>query len=206
MRQLLHKRKLDCVPSHILLGQSVESQAMADLRIPWLLKIPARHFLSVEPLIAPVDLSPWMRPANSQQTHFEYWEAESFRLLLSNSETIRREHWVSIFCWEVTHIFDEQIDAFLAYRRCVDWEVPNVGQTFLVEANTLLARRALPTRRMIISKLLSVGADPEPLLKSAGASKLPEEVRTELMLTRERRKRKEDAMNDDAMETDLQLI
>jgi protein gp37 len=43
------------------LGVSVENQAAADERIPWLLKTPAaKRFLSVEPLLEKVDLSAWM--------------------------------------------------------------------------------------------------------------------------------------------------
>lgn len=42
---------------NVWLGTSVENQPMADLRIPTLLKIPAaKRFLSVEPLLGPVDL------------------------------------------------------------------------------------------------------------------------------------------------------
>jgi protein gp37 len=45
------------VPHNVWLGTSVENQAMADLRIPRLLAIPARiHFLSVEPLLEGIDL------------------------------------------------------------------------------------------------------------------------------------------------------
>ena len=42
---------------NVWLGVSVENQARADERIPWLLKTPAAvRFLSVEPLLGPVDL------------------------------------------------------------------------------------------------------------------------------------------------------
>jgi protein gp37 len=42
---------------NVWLGTTVENQAMADLRIPVLLSIPAKvHFLSCEPLLGPVDL------------------------------------------------------------------------------------------------------------------------------------------------------
>ncbi len=42
---------------HVWLGVSVENQEMANLRIPQLVRIPARlRFLSIEPLIAPVKL------------------------------------------------------------------------------------------------------------------------------------------------------
>ena len=46
---------------NIWLGTSVESQAMADKRIPVLASIPARtRFLSCEPLFGPLDLTPWL--------------------------------------------------------------------------------------------------------------------------------------------------
>ncbi len=45
-------------PPHIWIGTSVESQEWADKRIPELLRIPAAvRFLSVEPLLGPVDLT-----------------------------------------------------------------------------------------------------------------------------------------------------
>lgn len=43
------------------LGTSVENQATADGRIPLLLKTPAAvRFLSIEPMLAPIDLSGWL--------------------------------------------------------------------------------------------------------------------------------------------------
>jgi len=49
------------VPENIWLGTSCEDQKRADERIPHLLKVPARvRFLSCEPLLGPVDLSPWL--------------------------------------------------------------------------------------------------------------------------------------------------
>ena len=48
-------------PSNVWLGTSVENQAAADDRIPYLLKVPVRvRFLSCEPLLGPVDLSHWL--------------------------------------------------------------------------------------------------------------------------------------------------
>ena len=45
-------------PAHVWLGTSVEDQDAADKRIPALLEIPAAiRFLSIEPLLGPVDLS-----------------------------------------------------------------------------------------------------------------------------------------------------
>ena len=50
------------VPSNLWLGVSVENQHLADERIPHLLMTPTTgvRFLSVEPLLAPVDLRRWM--------------------------------------------------------------------------------------------------------------------------------------------------
>lgn len=51
----------DALPRNVWLGTSVEDQAAADMRIPQLLRIPASvRFLSVEPLLGPVDLEPWL--------------------------------------------------------------------------------------------------------------------------------------------------
>lgn len=48
-------------PINVWIGTSVEDQIRADERIPALLKIPARRrFLSVEPMLEPVDLSMWL--------------------------------------------------------------------------------------------------------------------------------------------------
>ncbi len=45
------------VPDHIWIGVSVENQAAADERIPFLLQTPAaKRFVSLEPLLGPVDL------------------------------------------------------------------------------------------------------------------------------------------------------
>lgn len=43
-------------PANVWAGTSVEDQENADRRIPLLLQVPARRFLSVEPLLGPIDL------------------------------------------------------------------------------------------------------------------------------------------------------
>lgn len=49
-------------PANVWIGTSVEDQERADKRIPELLKIPAAvRFLSVEPLLATVDLRPYLQ-------------------------------------------------------------------------------------------------------------------------------------------------
>lgn len=53
----LMTRGLQALPSNIWMGTSVENQEQADKRILYLLNIPARiRFLSMEPLLGPVDL------------------------------------------------------------------------------------------------------------------------------------------------------
>lgn len=48
---------------HVWLGVTAENQARADERIPVLLDTPAAvRFVSVEPMLGPVDLARWMRP------------------------------------------------------------------------------------------------------------------------------------------------
>lgn len=44
-------------PSNVWAGTTVENQKRADERIPHLLQVPAKRFLSMEPLLGPVDLS-----------------------------------------------------------------------------------------------------------------------------------------------------
>ncbi len=44
-------------PSHVRIGASVENQEWADKRIPELLKVPAKNFLSVEPMLNNIDLN-----------------------------------------------------------------------------------------------------------------------------------------------------
>jgi protein gp37 len=51
---------------NVWLGTTVENQAEADRRIPQLLAVPAaRHFLSCEPLLGPVDLKRFLRRGDS---------------------------------------------------------------------------------------------------------------------------------------------
>lgn len=48
-------------PRNVWLGTTVENQAMADLRIPQLLAIDAaKHFVSIEPMLGPIDLAPYL--------------------------------------------------------------------------------------------------------------------------------------------------
>jgi protein gp37 len=52
-------------PSNVWLGTTVENQQYAEIRLPELLQYPTtRRFLSCEPLLGPVDLSPWIAGRN----------------------------------------------------------------------------------------------------------------------------------------------
>jgi protein gp37 len=49
-------------PTNVWLGTTVEDQEWAEERLPHLLENPARvRFISAEPLLGPVDLSPWLQ-------------------------------------------------------------------------------------------------------------------------------------------------
>lgn len=55
-------------PNNVWIGSSIENQKLAELRLPYLLSIPAAvRFLSCEPLLGPLDLRLWFtrRPYNS---------------------------------------------------------------------------------------------------------------------------------------------
>lgn len=59
-------------PDNVWLGTSVENQEQADIRIPVLAKIPARvRFLSMEPLLGPVDLMPLLTEPTGKFRTFE---------------------------------------------------------------------------------------------------------------------------------------
>lgn len=58
VRQWLHAWIFRQPPANVWIGTSVENQATAEVRIPYLLRVPASvRFLSCEPLLGPIDLS-----------------------------------------------------------------------------------------------------------------------------------------------------
>ncbi|KKN32686.1 hypothetical protein LCGC14_0811470 [marine sediment metagenome] len=62
MCQIVLKHIIKPFPN-VHLGVSVENQATANERIPWLLKTPAAvRWISLEPMLGPVDLRPWLGP------------------------------------------------------------------------------------------------------------------------------------------------
>ncbi|MEV4887878.1 phage Gp37/Gp68 family protein [Nonomuraea sp. NPDC055795] len=78
---------------NVLLGVSVEDQRRANLRIPTLLQTPAtRRFLSCEPLLGPVDLSPWL--GLEWMESFEGWGQEMFASLSGRVGIAGGLHWI----------------------------------------------------------------------------------------------------------------
>lgn len=61
-------------PPNVWLGVTVENQELADLRIPQLIEIPALvKFLSLEPLLGPVDLGRWIGDWDCHQCGERFW-------------------------------------------------------------------------------------------------------------------------------------
>lgn len=55
MREMLPSDWLECERPNVWFGTTVENQEYADLRIPYLLRVPARvRFLSIEPMLGPI--------------------------------------------------------------------------------------------------------------------------------------------------------
>jgi len=53
----LETHELVDVPIHIMLGVSAENQTYFDQRVPFLAKLPARRFVSLEPLLGSIDIA-----------------------------------------------------------------------------------------------------------------------------------------------------
>ena len=67
IKQLVPQGWLQSWPGHVWIGTSVGTQQAAEKRIPYLLNIPAPiRFLSCEPLVEQVTLSPWLSTRSAQ--------------------------------------------------------------------------------------------------------------------------------------------
>lgn len=70
IRDMIPSRWRRSLPDNVWIGTSVEDQAMADLRIPELLSIPAKvRFLSMEPLLGNVTLEKWLPHSHDEYPH-----------------------------------------------------------------------------------------------------------------------------------------
>lgn len=68
--EAIHNSGLDWPIANVALGVSVENQAMADQRIPHLLRTPATtRFISYEPALGPVDFSEYLKPEKTCDGH-----------------------------------------------------------------------------------------------------------------------------------------
>jgi protein gp37 len=75
---------------NVWLGVSVEDQQRADERIPLLLQTPAAvRFLSVEPLLGPVDLSPWLAcgPEKAEWFLAHYGDSQPLSWIIAGGES-----------------------------------------------------------------------------------------------------------------------
>lgn len=78
---------LDRWPAHIWVGTTVESQEFAELRVPELLKVPARvRFLSCEPLLGVLDVAKWLRP-DPCVDHYDPVLSECVQWVISGGES-----------------------------------------------------------------------------------------------------------------------
>ncbi len=76
---------------HVWIGATIVNQAEADRDIPKLLDVPARvRFLSMEPLLGPVDIKPWL-----QQKFFHGGRALNGRAMMRSHPTERLD-WVIV--------------------------------------------------------------------------------------------------------------
>lgn len=76
-------------PRNVWIGTTVENQQAADERIPHLLRVPARvRFLSCEPLLGPVDLSPWLLQSQCQRCLKMYQDKGDYEDCPSCGESI----------------------------------------------------------------------------------------------------------------------
>jgi protein gp37 len=72
--RMLDKLGLSDPPRNVWLGTSVENQEWADKRIPPLVGTPAFvRFLSCEPLLAPIDLRPFLAPRRNRRHGSLHW-------------------------------------------------------------------------------------------------------------------------------------
>lgn len=87
MRDFILRQKGDLYRhwGHIWLGVTAENQARADERIPILLDTPAVHrFVSVEPMLGPVDLAPWTTTPRRMATEIN--RSIDYHLAMGGSE------------------------------------------------------------------------------------------------------------------------
>lgn len=120
---------------HVWLGVSVDDQKRAELRIPALLDTPAAvRFLSCEPLLGPVDLSPWIRATDCPETTAVNPSPLSW--VITGGESGRRARPAHPGWFR--RIRDECLTAGVAYfhKQNGEWREPMAGEDY----DTMLGR------------------------------------------------------------------
>jgi protein gp37 len=64
MANFINARHPQGVPRYLACGISVENQEIANDRIPHLVKVKGWRFVMIEPMVGPIDLSPWIKDVN----------------------------------------------------------------------------------------------------------------------------------------------
>jgi protein gp37 len=72
IRNMVPRAWLHYWPRHVITGCTVENQKRADERLPHLVNIPGRHFVSMEPLLGPVDLTYALFNGGDSLSHIEH--------------------------------------------------------------------------------------------------------------------------------------
>jgi hypothetical protein len=110
---------------NVWLGTSVENQAAADERIPHLLRCPAAvRFLSCEPLLEPVQLPAWLKPAYDNGK-FRGWDVPGVSLRVHGGSEDHFIKWVIVGGESGPGARPCEVDWVRAIiRRCIEAEVP----------------------------------------------------------------------------------
>lgn len=104
-------------PKNVWLGTSIENQAAADERIPHLLAVPAAvRFLSVEPLLGPVDLCRWL-PAG--RANWQCQKCKGFQKTYEQCQHCKadREYLTG------SHVANKRIPNGWENRQPIDWVI-----------------------------------------------------------------------------------
>ncbi len=129
---------------NVHLGVSVEDHKRAELRIPALLDTPAAvRFVSCEPLLGPVDLSPWIRATDYPETTAVDPTPVSWVITGGESGGRARPAHPDWF----RQIRDECLTAGVAYfhKQNGEWRAPKLGE----EYDTMLGRAGHPPAFLI---------------------------------------------------------
>ena len=75
-------------PENVWIGTTAENQEMADKRIPELLKIPGKKFLSIEPMLGEIDITPYLSDVEDYGKDVGFkWHKPSLDWVIVGGET-----------------------------------------------------------------------------------------------------------------------